>query len=200
MNLAMHSRSVRSIKHVVAVMVVIALAACGKEPAGSGDVAAAQPQADTAMVAESVAAAAASAETHPLCDKATYAEVSAVTGGNFDKLNVIDVADLHYLECVFLDSRDLYAGLTIRFMPTAKLVATSSQWPTAAAYFKEWSRGGEPVSDLGERAVWTELPEGLLVLAGDQAVEFSGSKVDLSDPTVRVKFETLARQVVARLP
>ncbi|MEO7936262.1 MAG: hypothetical protein ABIR27_08385, partial [Dokdonella sp.] len=103
------------------------------------------------------------------------------------------------VECNFLDSRDLYAGLTIHFVSTAKLVATKSKWQTAAAYFNEWSRGGDVVSGLGERAAWTELPAGLLVLAGDQALQFSASKSDLSDPSVRARFETLAQTVVARI-
>ena len=141
----------------------------------------------------------ASGPSDPVCGKATYAEVSRVAGGNFDKVDVIDKPDLDYVECVFLDSRDLYAGLTIRFVSTAKLVATSSKWQSAAAYFKEWSRGGKNVADVGERAAWIELPAGLIVLAGDQALQLSASKSDLSAPAVRAKFETLARAVVARI-
>ncbi len=128
-----------------------------------------------------------------------FDEVSAVVGGNFDKVDVIDEPDLDYVECNFLDSRDLYAGFAIRFISTSKLVATKSKWQTAAAYFDEWSRGGDRVSGLGARAAWTELPAGLLVLAGDQALQFSASKSDLSDPSVRARFETLAQTVVARI-
>lgn len=202
MSLSVNSNSVQRIKHIVAIALLIVLAACGKEPsAGSADMTAAPPQADAAMVAEAVAnAASASAATNPLCEKATYAEVSAVTGANFDKIDVIEGPDMDYLDCVFLDSKDLFAGLVIRFVSNEKLVATSSKWQTASAYFEEWSRGGDSVAGIGENAAWTSLPAGLMVLNGDQVLQFSASKSDTSDPAVRAKFETLARMVIARLP
>lgn len=202
MSLSVNSNSVQRIKHIVAIALLIVLAACGKEPsAGSADMTAAPPQADAAMVAEAVAnAASASAATNPLCEKATYAEVSAVTGANFDKIDVIEGPDMDYLDCVFLDSKDLFAGLVIRFVSNEKLVATSSKWQNASAYFEEWSRGGDSVAGIGESAAWTSLPSGLMVLNGDQVLQFSASKSDTSDPAVRAKFETLARMVIARLP
>ncbi len=186
----------------VGLVVVIALAACGKQAStDSVNAAANKPKAATERVAGVPGVAvSATASSDPLCGKATYADVSAVTGASFDKVDVIDKPDLDYVECVFLDSRDISAGLTVRFVPTAKLVATASKWKTAASYFQEWSRGGNSVEGVGERAAWIELPAGLLVLAGDQALQFSASKSDLSDPAVRARFETLARAVVARIP
>lgn len=180
---------------------LLALVACGERP-GVDPVGASTsgPQAQASTAAQAAATAeTASAPANPLCAMATFAEVSAATGSHFDKVDVIDQPDLHYLDCVFLDSRDLYAGLTIRFVSTTKLVATSSNWQTAAAYFEEWSRGGDSVAGIGERAVWTDLPAGLLVLDGDQALQFSAAKSDLSDPAVRAKFEALAQAVVARM-
>ena len=78
--------------------------------------------------------------------------------------------------------------------------AAASSWKTAAAYFEEFGRGGKPVTGLGERAAWIDLPKGLLVQKGDQTLHFQASKSDLSDAGVRTKFEALAQAVVARLP
>ncbi|MEO6343588.1 MAG: hypothetical protein ABIO49_10600 [Dokdonella sp.] len=195
MNFPVNAYPSRVATRIVGLVLVIALAACGSHVnADPVNATAGESKAGTERGPTS-----ASGPSDPLCGKATYAEVSRVAGGNFDKVDVIDKPDLDYVECVFLDSRDLYAGLTIRFVSTAKLVATSSKWQTAAAYFKEWSRGGKSVADVGERAAWIELPAGLLVLAGDQALQLSASKSDLTDPAVRAKFETLARAVVARI-
>lgn len=185
---------------------LLALVACGNQTGTDpAEAPVSVPAADAAMVTQAAegaaaAAAAAAAPTNPLCAKATFAEVSAAAGGNFDKVDVIDEAELDYLDCVYLDSKDLYAGLTIRFVSNGKLVATSSKWPTAAAYFDEWGRSGSPVADVGKRAAWIDLPSGLLVQKGDHAMHFSASTSDLSDPAVRARFETLARAVVARLP
>ena len=186
------------LKTLLAGGLLLALVACG-ERTGADSVGASGAPAEVSMTAET-SDKAASPAANPLCGMATFAEVSATTGGNFDKVDIIDVPDLHYLDCVFLDSKDLYAGLTIRFVSTGKLVATSSPWKTAAAYFEEFGRGGKPVTGLGERAAWIDLPNGLLVLKGDQALHFEASKSDLSDAGVRTKFEALAQAVVARLP
>ncbi len=196
-------KRVQRIGASIGLCTTLLLGACadgtGADSNGTGG--AAPPKTATASVAEAASHSPTTiAPKNPLCGKASFAEVSAVVGGHFDKVDVIDEPDLDYVECNFLDSRDLYAGLTIHFVSTAKLVATKSKWQTAAAYFDEWSRGGDPVSGLGERATWTELPAGLLVLASDQALQFSASKSDLSDPSVRARFETLARAVVSRIP
>ena len=196
-------KRVQRIGTSIGLFTTLLLAACadGSDVGANGSAGASSPKADTAIVAEAASHAAATiAPKNPLCGKASFAEVSAVVGGHFDKLDVIDEPDLDYVECIYLDSRDLYAGLTIRFVSTAKLVATKSKWQTAAAYFEEWARGGVSVADVGERATWTDLPAELLVLARDQALQFSASKSDLSDPAVRAKFETLARAVAARIP
>lgn len=177
---------------------LLVLVACGEQSGvdSFGALASAAPSDATAAVSTHTASAA----TNPLCAMTPFAEISTVAGGHFDKIDVIDEPDLHYLECVYLDSSDLYAGLTIRFVSTDKLVGTSSKWQTAAAYFDEWGRGGASVTKLGERAAWIDLPAGLLVLQGDHALHFSASRLDPSDPPVRARIEMLARAVVARLP
>lgn len=182
---------------------LLVLASCGKQagvdPAGST---ASAPRADTSMkaVAAVEAVTPAAVVTNPLCEKTSFAEASVAAGRTFNKVDVIDEPDLDYLECVYLDSRDIYAGLTIRFVSTGKLVASSSKWQTAAAYFEEWSRNGKTVAGLGEGAAWTDMPAGLLLKKGDYALFFSASKSDLSDPATRARFEALAKTVVARLP
>lgn len=193
----------RLVSSLIASALLLSLAACGKQAGvDSTDASAAPPEADAAMVADAAmqAVAPALAVTNPLCEKASYPEVAVVTGGSFDKVDVIDEPGVDSVECVFLDSKDLYAGLTIRFVATEKLVATASKWQTAAAYFNEWSRGGKAVPGLGESAVWADMPAGLLVQKGDHVLHFSASKVDMSDPAVRARFEALAQLVVARLP
>jgi len=147
-----------------------------------------------------VAAAEASVATHPLCDTASFDEVSAVVGGHIDKRDVIDEATLHGLDCIYFDSHDLYNGFALKFVTSERLQKTDSSWPSANAYFKEWSRGGTAVADLGDAAMWVELPAGLLVLRGETVLHLSADKADLTNADVRVRFETLARQVVSRLP
>lgn len=188
----------RAARHRTLFAVALALAAvsCGKQPDAA-------PSADVA-VPVAIAGAAPTAGTAPtvanaMCAKATFEEVSAAAGAGVDKVDVIDEPGLHYLDCVYLASSDSYAGLTIRFVSDERLAATASQWSTAAAYFDEWSRTGAAVAGVGDRAAWMELPAGLLVLVGDQVVQFSASKVDLADPAVRARIERLARALVERL-
>lgn len=202
MMLPVDSVAVRFAKSIFAVAVLVVLVACGGESdANSVDVAAV-PNADSSMSTSMTGAAAdgAISASAAMCAKATFAEVSAAAGGNFDKVDVIDEKGLNSVDCVYLDSKDLYNGFTISFVSNAKLVASASKWQTAAAYFDEWSRGGTPVANLGERAAWIDLPAGLLVLSGDQALHFSGGRLDPSDSAVRARIETLAHQVFTRMP
>ena len=53
---------------------------------------------------------------------------------------------------------------------------------------------------LGDGAAWVELPGGLLVHRGDHVLHLSADKADVSNADVRARFETLARQVLSRLP
>lgn len=137
--------------------------------------------------------------SNPLCALATLPEVQAVVGGTISKIDVIDEATLTNLSCVYLDQKDYNNGLTIQFITTDRLVKTDSQWKTAAAYFAEWTRKGEPVAGLGEGAAWVELTNGLYVLKGDTVMQFSASSANTKDAAVRAKFETLAKQVLARM-
>ena len=137
--------------------------------------------------------------SNPLCALATLPEVQAVVGGTISKIDVIDEATLPNLSCVYLDQKDYNNGLTIQFISTGRLVKTGSQWNTAAAYFAEWMRTGEPVAGLGEGAAWVELTNGLYVLKGDTVMQFSASSANTKDAAVRAKFETLAKQVLARM-
>lgn len=172
---------------------VALLAGCG-----DGDRA---PQAEAGDVTRAVVdAATASTATHPLCRTATFAQVQAVIGGTIDKVDVIEDGSMPSVDCVYLDTSDVYAGLSLRFFTTQALAAVGSQWSTAAEYYAEWARHGTPVAGLGDAAAWVELPEGLLVQSGDTALRISASKLDLSDPGVRARIETLAREVVAKLP
>jgi hypothetical protein len=177
-----------------AVALSLALAACGANDATA-------PQATPSDVGAAVVAAAeASVATHPLCDTAKPEEVDAVVGGHHTKMDVIDEETLHTLDCIFLDPQDIYNGFSIRFVTNERLIKAGSNWSSANAYFEEWSRGGDVVADLGDGAAWVELPKGLLVHRGDHAVLFSADKADLTNADVRARFETLARQVIARLP
>jgi hypothetical protein len=56
------------------------------------------------------------------------------------------------------------------------------------------------VDGLGDSAMWVDLPASLLVRRGDYVLRFSADRADLSDAAVRARFETLARQVLTRLP
>lgn len=167
---------------------------------GCGGADNAAPQASTGDVAQAVSdAAESSVDTNPLCDLATFAQVTAVIGGNVNKLDVIQDASMPSVDCVYLDTADLYAGLTLRFFTSEALTRANSQWPTAAAYFAEWGRSGTPVAGLGDAAAWVEMPPGLLVQSGNTALHVSASKLDLADAGVRTRVETLARDVVAKL-
>ncbi len=175
--------------------VLSTLAGCG-----SADNAA-SPAADPADIATAVSGAAeASTATHPLCAIATFADVQGVIGGSISKLDVIDVVSLHKLSCIYLDSQDLYNSLNLEFVTNERLAKTGGNWSDAAAYYGEWARGGTPVAGLGDAATWSTMPAGLYVLRGTHLLHLSGGKSDFADPAVRLKFEALARQVVARLP
>jgi len=159
------------------------------------------PDADPALAVQAtINANAASVATHPLCNLLSFAEVSAVAGGTFNKLDVIDADDMHSVDCVYLDMSDLYNGVTIRFVTTEKLVTTASKWRSASAYFEEWGQGGSAVDGIGARAVWANLLGGLLVLQGDHAIQLNAAKLDPADPAARMALESLAQKVVARLP
>jgi hypothetical protein len=178
----------------VPVLLACALAACQSSETAA-------PQAAATDVASAVSAAAeAEVATNPLCDTATFAEVAAVVGGNIAKHDVIEGEGMESVDCVFLDPGDLYNGLSIRFVTTDLLTKAQSPWSSAVAYFAEWGRSGTSVSGLGDAAAWVALPEGLLVHRGDHVIHFSAGRADMKDAAVRARFETLAGQVVARLP
>lgn len=179
--------------------VLLALAACG--PKVDSNNPASPPQADAALVEEAVSnAAESSVTTHPLCETATHAEVQAVIGGIVGQVDVIDENTLDHISCIYIDAKDLYNALKIEFVTTERLAITTSQWPNAAAYFAEWGRSGTSVAGLGDGAAWPDLLGGLLVHKGDYVVHLSGEKADLADTAVRAKFETLAQQILSRLP
>ena len=183
----------RATTRLLPLLLVGLLGGCG----GTDDAA---PQASAGDVAQAVSDAAdASVDTNPLCDLATFAQVTAVIGGNVNKRDVIQDASMPSVDCVYLDTADLYAGLTLRFFTGEALTRTDSQWPTAAAYFAEWGRSGTPVAGLGDAAAWVDMPPGLLVQSGNTALHVSASKLDLADAAVRARVETLARDVVAKL-
>ena len=161
----------------------------------------AAPEASASDVATAIASAAdAATKTHPLCSLATYDEIRAVVGGHISKVDVIDDPMSQSVDCVYLDPSDLYNGLSLRFTTTERLTQSGSQWSNAAAYVAEWGRTGTQVEGLGDAAAWIELPAGLLLQRGDYALHLSASRADLTQADVRAKFETLARQVIARLP
>lgn len=119
-------------------------------------------------------------------------------GGTITKIDVIDEADLPYVDCIYLDSQDVFNSLSIGYVTTEKLGKTNSQWPTAAAYFAEWTRNEQAVAGLGAGAAWEDTT--LWVLKGDTVIKVSADKAATADAAVRAKFETLAGQVLARLP
>lgn len=179
----------RGLEGIAALWLCGALAGCGKtEPTP----AASEP------VPQAAAAAATQAPAHPLCDLATLAEVQAVIGGRVQQRDVIDEPSLPTVDCVFLDADDLYNALTLRIVTTERLQGANSQWPSAQAYFDEWSRNGQAVAGLGEGAAWIELPAGLLVRSGAHAYHLSTGKLDMADLQVRSRLEELARRVVTR--
>ena len=193
---------------LLAGLLLLALAGCGgaqtatTAPASSGASSADQPaeQQPAASTDRTPEQAPQSAASNPLCELATLAEVQAVTGGNITKIDVIDVADLTGLSCVYLDEQDIYNGLTIDYHTTEKLVKTNSQWTTAAAYFAEWTRSDAPIAGLGDGAAWVEISEELWILKGDTVIKIGSSSLDSENPDIRAKVEALAGQVVARLP
>ena len=175
---------------------MVALAACGTAQTATN-----APESSSAdSAAQPVDAAPPAAASNPLCDLATQAEVQAVIGGSITKIDVIDVADLTSLDCVYLDPQDFKKGLSIQYTTTERLVKTNSQWSTTADYFAEWTRGETPVAGLGEGAAWVDITNSLWVLKGDTVVEISTDSVDTSDAASHTAVETLAGQVVARLP
>ncbi len=184
-------RPLRSAVQVLAVLTVLAGCGSGDGPASPGE--------SPAAVA-TAASGAALASAHPLCSIATPAEVQQAIGGNINKVDVIDEESLHQLSCLYLDSQDLYNSLALIFVTDERLAKTASQWSDAGTYYAEWSRGGTPVTGLGDAASWSAMPAGLYVLKGKMALHFGGGKSDFADAAVRSKFEALARQVVARLP
>lgn len=178
----------------VALSLALALAGCQSSDTGA-------PAAGAVDVAEALADAAESdAASHPWCDLATFAEVSAVVGGNIAKHDVIAGEGMDSVDCVYLDPNDPYNGLTIRFINSDLLRKNGSQWSSATAYVDEWGRSGAAVAGVGDRAIWVDLPESLLVLRGDYVLRFSAGRANVNDAATRTRFETLAGQVVARLP
>lgn len=192
-SLSEHFRSYRRL--LLVALSITTLVACNGSD-GDAKVQAAPEDVGAAMVA----AAEASVATHPLCALAQFDEVRAVVGGHIAKLDVIDEESLHSVDCVFLDSQDLYNGLSIKFITSERLIKTASRWSSAKAYFEEWSRGGAAVSELGDAAAWVDLPGGLLALQGEHVLHLSSSKADITKAEIRTRFEILARQVLSRLP
>ena len=176
-----------SLKHrgsaVIAALVLFgALQGCDRPPA----------QASIASVAP------APAQAHPLCDLASLAEVQAVIGGRVEKRDVMDDAGMPIVDCLFLDADDVFNGLSLRILTTARLQANDSPWANAKAYFDEWSRNGEPVAGIGDGAAWIDMPASLMVWSGDRAFHLSGGKLDLADLQVRARLEELARRIASR--
>ena len=147
-----------------------------------------------------VEAAQTSATAHPYCEAATFADVGAVIGAEIGKVDVIAAEGMPSVDCIYLDPSNAYNGLSIQFVTTELLQQAGGPWSTATAYFEECGRGGQRVDDLGDGAAWVALPASLLVLRGDRVLRFSADRADLSDAATRVRFETLARQVLTRLP
>lgn len=159
------------------------------------------PRATTNDVAVAVAdAAEAAAVAHPYCDAATFAEVGAVMGAQIGKVDVIAGEGMYSVDCVYLDPANIYDGLSIQVVTTELLQKADSPWSTAVAYAEEWGRGGRAVDGLGDGAMWVDLPASLLVRRGEYVLRLSADRADLADAAVRARFETLARQVLARLP
>ena len=178
----------------LAALICVLLAACS-----SADDAA--PRATTSDAAAAVADAAEAATTsHPYCDAATFAEVGAVIGAQLGKVAVSAGEGMQSVDCVYLDPANIYNGLSIQFVTSELLQKADSPWSTAAAYVEEWGRGGRVVDGLGERALWVDLPASLLVRRGDYVLRLSADQADLTDAATRARFETLARQVLERLP
>lgn len=179
---------------LLAALMSVLLAACT-----SADDAA--PRAVAEDVAGAVAdAAEGSAAAHPFCETATFAEVGAVIDAQIGKVDVISGEGMHSVDCVYLDPANIYEGFSIQFVTTELLRQVGSPWSTAAAYVEEWGRGGRTVAGLGDSAMWVDLPASLLVRRDDYVLRFSADRADLTDAAVRARFETLARQVLARLP
>lgn len=177
-------------------LLMLALAACGGEQTATTAPVSTSGSSTTQPPAQDPPASA--AVSNPLCAVATQAEVQAVIGGAITKIDVIDEADLPYVDCIYLDSQDVFNSLSIGYVTTEKLGKTNSQWPTAAAYFAEWTRNEQAVAGLGAGAAWEDTT--LWVLKGDTVIKVSADKAATADAAVRAKFETLAGQVLARLP
>jgi len=188
----------RQLRWMLVGLLMVALAACGGEQTSTTVPASTNGSSTTQPPAQDPAASAAA--TNPLCELATFAEVEAVTSGTIAKIDVIDIPNLVTVTCLYLDSQDVLNAMSIEYVTTEKLVKTNSQWPTAAAYFAEWTQSEPPVAGLGEGAAWVDITGSLWVLQGDTIVEFSTDKADTADAAVRTKFEVLAGQVVGRLP
>ncbi len=188
-------------------MLVLALAGCGTDqaattapPESAAPTSASAAETIASPIPEESAAAPSSEEsTNPLCALATMGEIQTVIGGTSTQIDVIDVPDLDRLTCVYLDTQNIYSSMSIDFVTTERLVKTASPWPTAAAYFAEWTRGSTPISGVGEGAAWVDLTNSLLILQGDTVVQISSSS-DMADPAVRTQLEGLGRSVVERLP
>lgn len=187
---------------VLAACLLMTLAACGPKSTDAAE--ATEPQADAGMVVESVAGAAeASAAAHPLCELVTFADIQAAGGGNVSQLDVLNAADSDNIQCIYIDQGNyLGAGMSLHFVTSEKLAATAaSRWTTAAEYFEEWTRTGTAVAGIGEGAAWVDLAgSALYALKGNTVLQISGTGLDASDASVRAKIETLAQQVIARMP
>lgn len=178
--------------HALVLAAVTLLAACtSSEPPAAG-------VADAATAV--VDAAEATAASHPYCEAATFAEVGAVTGAQIGQVDVIAGEEMQSVDCVYVDPANIYNSLSIQIVTTELLQKAGSPWSTAVAYAEEWGRGGRAVDGLGDSAMWVDLPASLLVRRGDYVLRFSADRADLSDAAVRARFETLARQVLTRLP
>lgn len=189
MTLLRISRSTSVIGRMLPVAaLLVTLSACGKHEA---------PQASVGDTARAVSdAVPVNAARNPLCDAVTFAEVQAVIGGNVNKVDVIEDGSMASIDCIYLDTSDLYAGLTMRYFTADTLSSSGSQWPTASSYFAEWSRTGTAVTGVGDSAAWTELPAGLLVLSHDTVLQISASRLDFTNAEVRARIETLAREAL----
>ena len=176
-------------------LMTLALGACGTEQTPSTTQ---SPTTVNTTAQPSSTAQESAATTTSLCDLATLAEVQAVTGGTIPNVMVGNLDNLQYSDCTYMDPQDFSKSLRIVFTTSEKMAKTGSPLQNAAAYFAENTKSSEPVAGLGDKAAWVEgSGYALYVLKGDTVIEFGAPS---RDPAVRAKFETLAQQIVSRLP
>ncbi len=136
-----------------------------------------------------------------MCASITSADVAEVIGGKPDAGEVSYDSPTTGIGCVFVDESNYYNGLSLDFHTSADLLAEGGRWTTAAAYFEEFTRGGQKVTGLGDAAAWVDtMYIALFALRGETVVRITADKKTIADPTARARYETLMGKVIARLP